>query len=464
MKKKKSNEEKMTQMTKVSLFEREKTADEGSRESVQTNGFWDVDEAGDLPSFPEGVYGQLPSVLKAVCALVSQGERDMVLLGSIAATSATMHNVSSEYGGDTIHPHIYALIEAAAGVGKGRMKLCNRLIERVNERRPLNVSADISGPRFVQRLGELGGVGFVFSTEVDLLATSLKGAHGKKMTSYLRLAFSHETIIHSTMTGGESTVPLPKLSLLITGTPGQVEKLFNEKDFENGLFTRFLICHREADTETRNNLKRPDSAQESMQTRMAQLSDFFLACWIRLQDEAQTYYVIPDEGCGHTLELWQEERKRESNERFGDNRMDGLINRYGEIVWRITMTLTMLKYSHARLAYSYAAQMAEQKINVSPADFQVALSLVDTLFWHAAFHFRKMTPGPEPEKIKKRDRMLQDAKFLLSQMPDKFTIGDYEEAGVRLLNVSPRTARRLFERFIADTLAERCDSKTWRRK
>ncbi len=461
---KKKNEENLSKMSIMTNSDEEKTTYEGSQETFQTDSYWDVKDAGDLPTLPEELYWHLPWVLKAICSLVSEGERDMVLLGSLAATSATMHNVSSEYGGDIIYPHIYALIEAAAGVGKGRMRLCNQLIERVNERRPFDVSADISGPRLVQRLSELDGVGFVFSTEADLLRASLRGAYGKKINSYLRQAFSHETINHSTMTGGESIVKVPKLSLLISGTSGQVDNLFNEKDFDNGLFTRFLICHKEAEAEMRNNLKQSDSKQASMQEKMTHLSDFFLTCWIRLQGEARIYHVLPVEAFGRTLKHWQWERKKESEKKFGDSRLWGLINRYGEIVWRITMTLTMLRYSHAQMRKAYAPQLEKQNIKVEHEDFTTALLLVDTLFWHAVFHFQKMAPKPEAEKMKQRDRVLQDAKFILDQMPDEFTISDYEKAGEQLLNVSQRTARRYFDDHIANILAERCSSKTWRRK
>ncbi len=440
----------------------ESTADE-SKQVLPNRNHWDVTEATGLPTFASDLYDNLPYVLREICSMVSTDERDMMLVGSLAAVSSTLYNVTSSYDQHTIYPPIYALIEAAAGSGKGRLNLCRRLVEKIDRQRSLMVSVDISVPQFVDTLQKHGGVGFLFNTEIDLLSSVLRGQNGKKMSVFLRFAFSHERFCHSTKLG-DTTVELPRLAVLISGTFDQMRNLFSDKDFNNGLYTRFLIYHRELTDELRGNLLHNTDEAQALEDRIEALSTYFYKSWTSLQQRARAYRLTSTQEMSDQLYQWLKTLLAQRQDTGWDAQLSGLIKRYGEIAWRVTMTLTMLRYAEQHREEPLPKHPMEEKlIEVKNEDFLSALNIVQTLFFHTISHLRSMLKLKQ-QRIGKLEKKRLDAVKVLERLPRVFSRRHYVKAACKMLHIKERTAYRYFDRLEDDDKIEQKSPRKWKQQ
>jgi len=106
------------------------------------------------------------------------------------------------------------------------------------EQKLLFIPANNSASSFIQTLSQNDEMGILFSTEADTLANSLAQDWGN-FSDILRCSFHHETVEMQRKTNKEYVVvDQPRLSVLLTGTNGQFNRLI--PDTENGLFSRFM--------------------------------------------------------------------------------------------------------------------------------------------------------------------------------------------------------------------------------
>ena len=221
------------------------------------------------------IYDNLPEPLRDLFTTIDNPyERDILLLGTLTVLSGCMPNVIGFYDRKWVSPNLYTFIEAPAGSGKGvlswtrlvGMEIHKMLLEETTLAKKefeelkrekiklkdadvsalkeppyklLFVPANNSASSVVQTLSENDGAGILFSTEADTLANALAQDWGN-FSDVLRAAFHHEPVEMQRRQNREHfSVERPRLSVLLTGTRGQVIRLI--PDTENGLFSRFMF-------------------------------------------------------------------------------------------------------------------------------------------------------------------------------------------------------------------------------
>lgn len=226
-------------------------------------------------TFPKNLYNRLPEPLKELFEPIHNPyERDILLLGALTVLSGCMPNVIGLYDRKWVSPNLYTFIEAPAGSGKGvlswtrlvGMEIHKMLLEETRVAKQqfdelrkekikqkdqdvsslkeppyklLFIPANNSASSVVQTLSENDGAGILFSTEADTLANALAQDWGN-FSDVLRAAFHHEPVEMQRRQNREHfSVEHPRLSVLLTGTRGQVFRLIPST--ENGLFSRFMF-------------------------------------------------------------------------------------------------------------------------------------------------------------------------------------------------------------------------------
>lgn len=86
------------------------------------------------PTIPQTVYDNLPSFLKEITDKFDDPrEKDVVLTGCLVTLSGCFTGIRGLYGKDWIAPNLFAFIVAPAASGKGEMKYCPQLGNRIQE-------------------------------------------------------------------------------------------------------------------------------------------------------------------------------------------------------------------------------------------------------------------------------------------------------------------------------------------
>lgn len=215
------------------------------------------------------VYAGLPAVLKEITDNFDGREKDIVLLSSLGVLSNCLPNLYGVYDGDIIFPNLYVLIVAPPASGKGVMNYSRALIERIhskvvedskNEKATCLelkkkekdkkddscpdlqlkiVPANISTSELYTFMGNSKHGLLIMESEADTLSNMLKN-DWSNYSDVLRKAFHHEPLsIARKVEDLYEEIPEPKLSMVISGTPGQLKPFLKSK--ENGLFSRFIM-------------------------------------------------------------------------------------------------------------------------------------------------------------------------------------------------------------------------------
>lgn len=442
-------------------------------------GKW-IKSADELPAFPECVFEQLPPFLGEVVGnSISVDDRDTILIGAIVCLSVCFHNVCGVYDERIVYPNLYLFVVADAGMGKGALTLCRELVAPINHylhelsarmeqeykeamntyiksrksdgatmpkeppMRMLIIPANSSASSLLKILGDNDGIGLLFESEGDTLSQTLKSDYGN-YSDVLRKAFHHELVSLSRRKDREyCEVSNPRVSVALAGTPEQVRRLI--PDAENGLMSRFCFYIIRFKRGIRNVFATSDISQ-SKNTMFRMLGDKFF----HLQEE------FLNSGCysfSLPLDLQQQfiEYLSRVNEECCDevdNRMQGVVRRMGLIAYRIMMVLTAVR----QLGNGYDVQTSQDgiiRLVCHESDYRVAMSICDTLLYHAVFIYRNLSGNQSKQtaSILQETGVAARRNTLYNMLPETFTKKDYD-AAVLTLGENGSTAAKWIEAFI----------------
>ncbi|MFK8008965.1 MAG: DUF3987 domain-containing protein [Saprospiraceae bacterium] len=235
------------------------------------------------PCFPKKVYQQLPQLLKKCCEVFeSEREKDVFLTGALGILSGSLTEMEGTYDGRTEFSNLFTFIIAPPANGKGAMKYAAMLgdafhqklaeerqeslaqyrVEMTEYRSAVRdfskgkrnefpeepevpdlklffIPANSSSAMVIKHLQESDGVGVICETEADTLGNVLKQDWGG-FSDLLRKAFHFESISYSRKSNDEYIeIRAPRLSVVLSGTPGQIFKLIPSA--EDGLYSRFCF-------------------------------------------------------------------------------------------------------------------------------------------------------------------------------------------------------------------------------
>ena len=435
-----------------------------------------------LPSFSAGLKGTLPGLLERVLdKATSDEDGDILLLGSLAALSACLPNVSGVYNGRPVWANLFLFVTARASSGKGRLALCRYLIEPIHdERRQLNeaemmdykqkmqqyncaknkadlekpeepplrmlfIPANSSATAVYQVLNDNDGQGIMFETEGDTLANTFSSDYGNYSDGF-RKAFHHESVSYVRRKDREYVnLKRPRLSTVLTGTPKQVLSLIT--DAENGLFSRFIFYY------MRTKLEWQDVFQESAD---GTLDEYFQA----LGEEFRDFYVVlktsgemkfrltPEQG--KAFNLWFENVQRDFAAKYGDE-LIASVRRMGLITFRMAMILTTLR------VMEHGAFDAE--LWCLDEDFNSAMKIAQVLIEHTAKVFRelpKVATGNGSQKTIRKQAFWE-------KLPDEFDRKTFVDVSAGL-GIPLSTAERSVKKWCEEGLLERVDQGKYRKK
>ena len=393
----------------------------------------------NTPAFSESMYKELPALLRKACGpfMKSETERDIVLFSSAIALSACFPNVKGRYDNDDLNANLYGIAigppASGKGVGKYGASLVNEIQSQLEETNVLAsgnyesekiklketkdkdsgssnkiakpnyksflLPANISSTFLIKQIKENEKLGnFIFDSEADTLATVMGQEWGSGISELLRKAFHHE----KTQLGrsGDNiiiNIAEPKLSVLLTGTPGQLGGII--KSTEDGLFSRcmFYMFH---DNPVWKNVA-PDRSSESLSKYFNDLANEVFA--IHQTFLADRFEYVLSEG---QWELFNRAFKwllEASIAEYGKD-VQGVIKRFGTIVFRLSMIFSILDY--------YENKMEGTTIQCSDRTLRLSLNVMRHLVIHSLEVFKKVEA--DKRAVNRKEQFLQslpDEKF-----------------------------------------------------
>ena len=434
------------------------------------------------PTFSDKLdVNDLPPIVRDAAEKQTTPEgRDKVILSMLNLASGFTPNVSGIYDRRLVYPPFYDFIVAPSGADKGVLPACLALVdpivreirsryeaehrdylkkkaaydalskkEKVNANEPEEppyrsplISVNASATAFYQDLAANEGWGAIFETEADTLTQAIKQDYGD-YSSGLRKAFHHETIDYSRRKDNEHVyVAKPRLSILLTCTPGQVPLLLSPQNTENGLSNRFVFYLLRKSRGWRNVF---EDCEETLYEQMAPLGLRFKAIY----DDLQTFSKEP---LKFTL---NEEQKIRFNQFFeplyneqvglhGDE-LDAFVFRLGLTTYRIAMVLTILRHEELQPRFS---QQGEPLV-CTETDYQTAITIASCIINHTVYVYKRLLPHTETPLSTSGKAMSAQELTFMKTLPQEFTRKEFINIA-RQLRISERTAERYVGAFITD--------------
>lgn len=404
-------------------------------------------------------HGQLPEFFeRGVCCADSPQQCDMLLLGMLAATSAALPNLKMLHGfpQHEYHPNLMALIIAPPASGKGVLNNVRQLLEPLarllepNEH--LFIPANSSSAAFMQLLAENEGSAFMMETEMDVLSQTWRSDYAN-YSYMMRQAFEHETISKARLNSGMQVIEHPKLSVLLSGTLGQLTPLLGSQ--ENGLSSRFLTYLSEdiQAFDGRSFLHGDHVSENSAKQVFRELGEELLQRYYWLYGQKQPV-------------IWSltEAQAEQMSDFFSDGWMlsmtdmqmpisfDPVIKRMAVSIKRIGLILSAMRLD--------MTQPLPEVIYCSEQDFQTLLLLAEKLLTHAGTALLRL---PQSERTCAHITTSgPTADDLLALLPDHFTTAEAVEKG-KGINISERSTYRRLEQLEQEQAIERISKGFFRR-
>lgn len=424
----------------------------------------------DETFLPQTVYDNLPTFLTKICNLFDDGRsKDLVLLSSLTVLSTCFPKVKGLYRNELVGANLYLFITAPPASGKGDVKWSRKLTESIEdelkaeyskamfqfkrniadyeEKRADNVDlekpieplqqiitipANSSTTKMIEMLGDNGDFGLIFETEGDVVSNALK-SDWSDYSSTLRAAFHHEPISLARKGGrGYYNANSPHLSVLLTGTPKQINNLIN--NVENGLMSRFLFYNYDANAEFVNPFKSSEDYNEIFKL----YSRDVLSWWHKQQDSIDNFRVSFTSEQQILFSDWFNNKTKELSQLYG-NDLIGSIMRLGLSHFRICMLLTVIR----QMEKNYKL---ENQMTVNEKDFVLAFDIIETLFKHTKNIFSKLTESDySKSNLKYREQMFFNA------LPTDFTWEECKDIA-KSLEIPENTAGNYIRKFETNKL------------
>lgn len=371
----------------------------------------------------EGVYNRLPKELQNLTQNFEGRERDIVLISSLVVLSNCFPNIYGIYDGDRVYPQLYGVIVAPAASGKGVMNYSRIIIEKIHkkifqesliefrenqkssrksgnfestEMRVKILPANISTSEMYSYLGSSNHGLIIIESEADTMSNMLKN-DWSNYSDVLRKAFHHEPVsISRKMDKVFENIDEPKLAMLVSGTPDQLQPLIKSK--ENGLFSRFIVYNFDEISPFKNVF---DRNKRNNKAAFENFGEVIYNTYERLAEmESLIEFSFTENQESKFIELIKPIRND-----IIENHAEGFISnvhRHGLIFYRLAMILAIIR--------NLDNIHVNRNLVCSNVDFMLAYHLMTTLLRHSQFTYNTIDNG---------DLSIQDEE-LLDKMNDVF--------------------------------------------
>lgn len=386
------------------------------------------------------IYENLPDVIKNLTSSFIGREKDVVLLSTLGVLSAAIPKVYGIYDSKKIYSNLYIMIIAPPASGKGVMNYSRALLEPIhsdglrsseieregNAQTPLElkiIPANTSSAELYNHLKNAKNGALIIESEADTLSVMLKNDWGN-FSDVLRKAFHHENVsITRKVDKWFIEIENPKLSLVLSGTPDQIQPLVNSKD--NGLFSRFCYYTFNGDSNWKDVFAtKIDYSKKFHQTGLVKIKAIYERL-LGLEEEIE--FRIP-------MELEIEFNKRmsyihslvvkEHPKVFNSN-----VKRHGVIFFRLCMILTVIR--------NYDQIKPSEIIYCNKIDFDIAYRITENLLHHA----REVLTMMGENSLSSQD------EELLKNLEKQFTRAQIQEIGKKM-DIPERTIDEKLKQFM----------------
>lgn len=352
----------------------------------------------DFEPLKDGIYQNLPELLCKLTEPFEGREKDIVLLSTLGVLSNTLPNLHGKYGGVEVSANLYLMILAPPASGKGVMNYARKLIEKIddevinkskraqkewkkkssNEEKDLGpfpplelkiIPGNISSSDLYEKIKNAHHGGIIIESETDTLNAIMKLDFGD-FSDVLRKAFHHEPLSISRKTEKQfDKIAKPKLSLLLSGTPDQLEPFI--KSTKNGLFSRIIYYYFNEIDEWKEVFS---EGGEDLDSIFGEASEEIFALYFRLsQKDSSVEFRFTEEQIKRfrsaMSEIFEEVCKTK------DLDFVATVKRHGLMMFRIAMILTAIRNRDNITAVD--------RIYCDDKDFNNALDLIIDLLQHA---------------------------------------------------------------------------------
>lgn len=394
------------------------------------------------PLIPGVVYDHLPELLKVSSAVFDiPREKDVYLTGALTILSGCFNNVVGIYSKTEYTANIFSFVIAPPASGKGVLNYSRRLADGVHDRiqedyklwskkkdqlmRSHFIPGDSSAAAIKKLLNQNYGQGTICETEADTMTNALQQDWGN-FSDLLRKSFHHEPVSCNRVSNNPeeyddvtiSEIKKPRLSICLSGTPGQVSGLLSST--ENGLFSRFLFYtyRNEGEPEFRDVFAKDGIA--NLDNYFKELSESVLDMYDEVTETGMILFSLSSGQQTRFIRQFDENLKR-LNREFGDETR-GIVHRLGLITFRIAMLLTILR--------RIEENTLDREIECTDRDFETAMILSDIYLEHSMSVLQAM-PGSK--------RINPNAVTLLDHLPQEFTFTEAVTSGTTVFGFSERS-------------------------
>ncbi|MCW3074510.1 MAG: VirE protein [Flaviaesturariibacter sp.] len=378
------------------------------------------------PTIPQSVIDRLPSFLREPCIhLPSKREKDVFITAALGVLSGCLPSVSGRYYTQRFYPNLYFAIVAPPGNSKSLALFAKKLAKALHDDRKkdtpnritptprtwgLFLASNTSAARIIQQLADNQGEGILFESEIDTLVNALMQEWGN-FSANLREAFQHESISYSRVIGNlDIHIETPKLSMVLTGTPNQMQRLL--PSVENGLFSRMgFYVYKQDFKRVSVKPKHIDGGFEEFFDRKGEevrQMAVFLETYPTEFTLSDSQWAQMDDFLNNCIES--------SQASHGEDTHSSSL-RMGIIFFRIAMILTALR--------KWESRNKAAVVECSDNDFKVARELTCIYMSHTLTMLEITPQTTVREHLKTIDRFLQ-------ALPYKFTRAEAVELGKKL--------------------------------
>ncbi|REE82140.1 uncharacterized protein DUF3987 [Lutibacter oceani] len=421
-----------------------------------------------LPTFPDTLYPQLPQFLQdAVSHATSNQERDMLLLGAITSISSCIPKVYGIYDKDKVYSNLYLFVTAPASSGKGKLNKSRLIINKIHkslraEMESLNedykkdlayynknkknnsdlvrpkkptekmlfIPANNSSTGMFQLLNDNDEKGIIFETEGDTLTQAFKSDYGDYSDGF-RKAFHHEPITYFRRTDREYVeIEKPKLSVVLSGTPGQVISLIPRA--EDGLFSRFMFYYLVMKSEWINPYDKSDT--EDLDLKYKKLGDNFFEFYKLLNDSDEIKISISDVQGEKSFEYFSKLQAKYEN--IDSDGFIANVRRLGLISFRLIMILTTLRIMED------GSDVPNER-ECSDIDYDSVLKMIPILTHHSRKVFFTLNKVEKPAGHK------SSKEEFIEALPKTFSRKDYISIA-KNKGIKDKTAEGYISKLVKD--------------
>lgn len=379
------------------------------------------------PALETATLERLPETLRPMIESFGKDEperQSMIALGEIATISGLLPNVFMvSKDADKFYPNLSIIISAPPASGKGVLKHCALFYEQVENQlyaeykqqieagekplfRSLVFPANASNAAFIKMLQDNDATGIVFETEIKVLLGML-GNREYGLNRETILAFCEHEDIKLTRYTDNRVVKIhnPRISMLMSGVPGDIMTLLGNDQLSSGLISRLLFYNFKPERkyhswyEVDNTL----TARELLTEPMNNVNSLYSL--LRNREEALEMVLSLQQKVQLAAWLAPMVEKPYLLSVLGEDFIQ-VINRMDKQVARIGMILTLLEtYENDKANLSVADRLV-----VTDRAFQTAMEIAKVLFQHSIFTYGLCKNNSNEVKMKTAKQQLEVMK------------------------------------------------------